>query len=202
MRPARIPRTGAALAVAGLLLTGCSSHADAGASAPAIPLTKLQTAQMSIPRTDFCTKIPTSAVAAALDSNTSRLASYSDGDRTAVAGSTDTVAEDGCAWVSTKGAALARAWVFASAVDKALARMALRDARRTPGCRVVPSPHFGKPTLTQICTTKHNVRVRHAGLFGQSWLTCEITDTAPLAAVRKRADAWCVQVATNIATAH
>ena len=133
-------------------------------------------------------------------SKSSRLAAYHDGDKTAVAGGTDTVAENGCAWVATDGAALARAWVFSSAVDRSLARAALKDARGEQGCHLVRSPAFGSPSLTQVCSTNGSVRVRHAGLFGSTWLSCEVSDQATAAEVRRRADAWCVQIANTLNT--
>jgi hypothetical protein len=101
-----------------LVLAGCSSGNETKATAPPTPIARLNTAAMQIPRIDFCSRVPAKAVTDALASKRSRLAAYRDGDRTAVAGGTDTVAENGCAWVSTTGPALARAWVFASPVDR------------------------------------------------------------------------------------
>jgi len=190
-----------ALAVIVAALSGCSSSHSPGAEAPATPIARLNTAAMEIPRIDFCSRVPHEAVTDALGSSHARLASYGDGDRTAVAGETDTVAEHGCAWLSTTGPALARAWVFASPVDKALARSAITDARNTPGCHLTKSPQFGSPTLTQVCENKGTTRVRHAGLFGSTWLTCEISDSGKLADVRKRTNKWCVQIANTLNTA-
>jgi len=203
--PLPCPRAvAAAIFAAGLAagaLAGCSSHdTTTRASSRPTPIAQLNTAAMDIPRIDFCSRIPRQAVTDALDSTKSRLASYRDGDRTAVAGGTDTVAENGCAWLATNSPALARAWIFASPVDRTLARSALRDARTTPGCRLVKSPEFGNPSLTQVCQTRGNIRVRHAGLFGTTWLTCELSDTGTVAAVRARADAWCVQVVNAVNT--
>ena len=204
IRPSSRRRAGialSALAVMATLVSGCSSDDKTRASAPPTPIARLNTAAMEIPRIDFCSRVPHQAVADALDSRRSRLAAYGDGDRTAVAGETDTVAENGCAWVSTTGPAMARAWVFASPVDNALAHAAIRDARATTGCHLVKSPQFGSPTLTQVCENKGTTRVRHAGLFGTTWLTCEVSDTRKLANVRKRTNAWCVQIANALNTA-
>ncbi len=46
------------------------------------------------------------------------------------------------------------------------------------------------------------MRVRHAGLFGQTWLTCELAATGDdLAGLRERTDDWCVEVANTLNTA-
>jgi hypothetical protein len=50
-------------------------------------------------------------------------------------------------------------------------------------------------------------RVRHSGLFGQTWLTCQLSSTAPGASdsgpneMRRRADRWCVEVVNAVNTA-
>jgi hypothetical protein len=45
-------------------------------------------------------------------------------------------------------------------------------------------------------------RLRHAGLFGQTWLTCELATTEPEKAdLRDRSDAWCSEVANALNTA-
>jgi len=193
-------RTAAALgaAVVVSLSSGCFSQDKAPVAARPTPISQLRTATMTIPRVEFCSNVPKRAVADALGTTSSRLAAYRAGDRTAVAGTTDQVAENGCAWLASNGPALARAWVFASPADATMARDAIRDARSTPGCRLVGSPPFGAPSLTQVCDSSGTLRVRHAGLFGTSWLTCELSDTGTLAVVRKRADAWCVQVASTL----
>ena len=64
-------------------------------------------------------------------------------------------------------------------------------------------PAYGKPTVTQVCRRAGGEqRVRHAGLFGQTWLSCEVAaPSAEAAGIRDRADAWCVQVANALNTA-
>lgn len=205
MTPHRRPRRttavlGALVAVG--LISGCSSQGKAPAAAHPTPIAQLHTAAMTIPRVEFCSNVPTRAIADALGTTSSRLAAYRAGDRTAVAGATEQVAENGCAWLASSGPALARAWVFASPADATMARDAIQDARSTPGCHLVASPPFGAPSLTQVCDARGTLRVRHAGLFGTSWLTCELSDTGPLAAVRERADAWCVQIADTLNGMH
>jgi hypothetical protein len=193
----------AVLVLLGALLSGCSHDAAApkAKAAPPTPIAELNTSAMALPRVTFCTRVPKVAVRSALGTAKWRLAQYKDGDRTAVEGGTDTVAEDGCAWAADDGSALARAWVFAPPADTQLARQVVRDARTHQGCRLVHGPAFGDPSLTQVCTLATGVRVRHAGLFGTTWLSCEISDSAPAPVVRKRADAWCVQIANTLNTA-
>ena len=67
----------------------------------------------------------------------------------------------------------------------------------------MPGPAYGNPTSTQLCRrTDGELRARHAGLFGQTWLTCELTVTdGDLAGLRARADSWCVAVVNTLNTA-
>lgn len=195
----------AALALATLLaVSGCSGSGapPKAQAAPPTPIARLNTAAMTLPRVTFCSRLARTAVRAALGSaGRWRLATYRDGDRTAVGAGTDTVAEDGCAWAADTGSALARAWVFAPPADTQLARQVIREARGRSGCRLVKGPAFGSPSLTQVCTGTTGTRVRHAGLFGSTWLSCEVSADASVAVVRKRADAWCVQVVNTLNTA-
>ena len=56
--------------------------------------------------------------------------------------------------------------------------------------------------MTQTCREPEpSGCVRHAGLFGQTWLSCEVTDpTDGVPAVRARADQWCVEVVNALNT--
>ena len=191
----------AVLLAAAALLTGCAH--DPGpttAKAPPTPIAKLNTAAMRLARVEFCSRVPSGAVKDALGSAKWRPAAYHNGDRTGINGITDTVAEDGCAWAAATGTALARAWVFAPPVDRRLARSIVAEARHHDGCRLVRGPAFGDPSLTQVCRDSDGIRVRHAGLFDTTWLSCEVSDSAPAREVRARADAWCVQIANALNT--
>ncbi len=114
---------------------------------------------------------------------------------------TEVVHEVGCTWSKDDGSA-ARAWVFARPVDPAFARQAIASSRKAKGCRVDRSTGYGEPSVTQTCQPPGgSTRVRHAGLFGQTWLTCEVSSPGgTVAAVRRRADAWCVEVANALNT--
>ncbi|MEO5651329.1 MAG: hypothetical protein ABIN79_05575, partial [Marmoricola sp.] len=111
--------------------------------------------------------------------------------------------EIGCVWQGD-GEVTARAWLFARPVETRFARTVVAQAAKTKGCRVVDGPSFGSPSYTQVCTrVAGQQRVRHAGLFGQSWLSCEIAapSGATIADLRTRTDAWCVEVANALNTA-
>ena len=85
----------------------------------------------------------------------------------------------------------------------AFARTVLASQRRAKGCRGTLAPAYGDPSITQTCQLPDGTRrVRHAGLFGQTWLSCEVSaPSAAAAGIRGRADAWCVQVANALNTA-
>jgi hypothetical protein len=205
---ARGSRTGrivvAAVAVLGLAVTGCSGEKKAPPprSAPT-PIANLNTQAMHVPRIDFCKLVPAAAISDALGGKPDSDTAYGNGDevRLPVVG-TDVVHEIGCSWTGQDGVA-ARAWLFARPVDAEFARTVVADARATKGCRVVPGSAYGNPTMTQLCQLPGDVqRVRHAGLFGDTWLTCELaaTDVEP-AGLRSRADRWCVEVVNALNTA-
>jgi hypothetical protein len=186
-----------------LLATGCSQHDSADSPKPTpTSLTSLNSTAMQIPRIEFCKLIPETAVRIALGGKPDSSASYGNGDEVDVPGvGREVVHEIGCTWSTDEGAA-ARAWVFALPVDADFARQAIDSSRDTQGCRVVQGPEYGEPSVTQICRQSGgSTRVRHAGLFGQTWLSCEVTDPADdAAAVRTRADSWCVEVANALNT--
>lgn len=201
MRPLRRVALGPLLALAAVAL-GCAGCASSGTPVavptPApTPLARLNTAVMVLPRIDFCTLVPAVAVRHALGGAKGVAEHWNNGGRTDVPGvGEQVVAEHGCAW--TAGAAAARAWTYAPPVRPALARAVVGQAGSEPGCHEVHGPTFGQPSLTQVCARGGTQRVRHAGLFGDTWLTCEVTDAAPAQAVRRRADAWCVDIANTL----
>lgn len=186
-------------------LGGCAHHAPAAHQAPPTPIARLNTAAMAIPRIDFCSLVPATAVHDALATSRWRLTTYRNGQKapvgTATSGGTDDViAEHDCVYTARRGVATARAWVFATPVHQPLARQVIAQAGREPGCSLVKGPAFGSPSLTQVCTSAGTVRVRVAGLFGTTWLSCEASDATARDVVRRRADAWCVQIANTLDT--
>ena len=186
-------------AAIGLGCVGCASSSTP-TSAPTpqpTPLARLNTAAMELPRIDFCALVPRTAVKEALTAAHSSSTHWGNGQRTDLAGvGQQVVAEHGCAW--TAGTAVARAWTYAPPVTAGLAQAVVAQSRQQgqrQRCHDLSGPPFGQPSLTQICTDGGTHRVRHAGLFGDTWLTCEVADDAGVAAVRHRADAWCVDIA-------
>ncbi|MCW2868646.1 MAG: hypothetical protein JWR20_2834, partial [Marmoricola sp.] len=105
-----------------LLLAGCASSAPprAAPSAAPTPIADLRTQTIRLPRIDFCSLVPTRAVGDALGGRAQAQQTWGNGDRLALRGVQDTVAETGCAWSRSDGATTtARAWVFARPVEQA-----------------------------------------------------------------------------------
>lgn len=194
------PLFAALLAVLTLVVaSGCGGDTTAAPKRPApTPFSRLNATGAQVPRIEFCKELPAAAVKAAVGGAATKLTSYGNGDEEQLSdGATDVAHEIGCTWTAEDGN-VARAWVFARPVDATLAETVIRAGAKTPGCTQSPAPTFGRPSVTQTCTLPPGPvgRVRHAGLFGQTWLTCEVSSPAPtsLPTVTRRADAWCVQV--------
>ena len=93
--------------------------------------------------------------------------------------------------------------MFARPVNTAFARSVIASGRKTKGCRTIAGPPYGDPASAQVCrTAEGEQRLRHAGLFGQTWLTCELATTkSEQAELRDRTDAWCSEIANALNTA-
>jgi len=192
----------ACVAATFLLATGCSQGETTAPEASPTPLADLNSSAIQVPRIEFCTLVPKAAVRTALGGKADSSSSYRNGDDVDLPGvGKQVVHEIGCSWSTDEGAA-ARAWLFARPVDAAFARTAIASSRTTKRCRVTNTPSYGEPSVTQACREPDgSTRVRHAGLFGQTWLTCEVADpTDGVAAVRDRADRWCVEVVNALNT--
>ena len=193
------------LLLAGSLVAGCADEPEAAPKASPTPISRLNTSAMDIPRIDFCPLVPESAVSKALGGEPDDEATYGNGDEATIPGvGADVVHEIGCSWSRDDGTA-ARAWVFARPVDAGFARKLVASGRQQAGCRTVAGPSYGDPSATQVCRLPQGeARVRHSGLFGQTWLTCQLsskaTDAGP-GELRDRTDRWCVEVATAVNTA-
>ena len=190
-----------AVLVLGAVAAGCGGEKPAAPDAAPTPIARLGAAAMQVPRIEFCSLVPEAAVTDALGGTSESADSYGNGDEQELGGiGKDVVHEIGCAW--TGRGLTARAWVFARPISEAFARQVILSARKTEGCRVVPGPSFGTPSTTQVCDPAGGgERVRHAGLFGQTWLTCELSATsAKPADLRQRTDQWCVEVANALDT--
>ena len=196
-------RAAAGLIAVGLLLSGCADEKQAAPEPEPTPITDLDTVGMQVPRIEFCALVPDAAVSEALDGEPDADSSYGNGDEEELPEiGTEVVHEIGCTWTAANGNA-ARAWVFARPISATFAETVLDAGRKTRGCRTVAGPAFGRPSATQLCRLPDGERrVRHAGLFGQTWLTCELAATGTeVPVLRTRTDRWCVEVANTLDTA-
>lgn len=196
--------------LAAAALTGCSSGSEP--TRPPEPTPVADYGSHPLSRIAFCDLVPEKSVTAALGGPAEADRSWDNGDQTSVAGAGpdgDVIHELGCEWTRGTGPAgtAARAWVFARPVDPTFAADLVAQASTRKGCAVTtPPPAFGSPSLLQTCPVgARRERVRHAGLFGDTWLTCEVVgpraDAASPAGLSDRAGAWCVTVADSLRTA-
>ncbi|MFL6108858.1 MAG: hypothetical protein ACJ716_12265 [Marmoricola sp.] len=185
--------------VLALALAGCGGSGTPAAKPSVEPtsLRQLDSATMRVVRVAFCDLVPKSAVRAALAAAPTRTRSWRNGDHVAEAGG-QVGHEFGCAWFGPRSR-VARAWVFARPVSASYATTLVRQARTKHGCTASTGKLFGTPSVVQTCRRAGSpLRVRHAGLFGDTWLTCEVGGSGTRAALRKRADGWCLDVANAL----
>lgn len=173
-----------------MLATACSGSGD-DADPPEAPPSSLAELEpgAELPRLEFCELLPDDAVSDALGEEPADSLTWAPGDE--VDGRA--VQETGCEWSGTT--TTARAWVLARAVDQATAERAVAEAGERRGCRAVAEADFGSPAVRQRCPVPDEpgqLRLRRAGLFGDTWLTCELT--GPRAEVVERSEAWCARV--------
>jgi hypothetical protein len=171
---------------------------------------------LPVPRTSFCGVLDEAGVTEALGSPVTGTDHYGNGDEVEVRpGYVDVSHEFGCTFEGGEGAA-AKVWVFARPVGRAEARTLVRRARRGRDCAFPDSFRFGRPSLTSVCEVpgakdgnEPMVRARLEGLFGDTWVGCEVSE--PLAAdegspnpdgtradVVQRAERWCTEVVTTV----
>ncbi len=199
---ARRPRALVVAATSLLLLTACGEQKQATPQPSPTPIASLDTSAMQVPRIEFCGLVPDSAVSEVLGGKPVSRSAYGNGDEQSVRSvGRDVVHEIGCTWTGKDGTT-ARAWLFARPVDTAFARTVIASSRKKKGCATVAGPRFGEPSTTQRCRFPDGTqRYRHAGLFGQTWLTCELASPdAGARTLRQHTDAWCVQVANALDT--
>src|SRR6476619_3443976 len=191
--------------VAVLALTGCGkSDTPKSASTPApTPIGQLNTDSMTLARVDFCALLPDSAVRQALDGGLGDQVSWRNGERALIdTGTSDVAHEYGCAW--TRAGYAASAWIFARPIDTEFAKAVLDKTSHRNGCTAEEGADFGSPHQQQTCTLSDGTkRVRLAGLFKDTFLTCQVQAPAKVddKTLSERTYDWCVQVAnaTNIA---
>lgn len=162
----------------------------------------LDLSNLPLPRSPFCALVDDDRVPVALGAPVEEADAYGVGDEVELPGGGRDVSDEfGCTW--TGSGAEARAWVFSPAVSKRQARAWAADAREQDGCDYLPDrTTYGRPGLTRVCTDDGTVTASLRGLFGDAWLTCEVSDDEAGPAgeddVRSRAEQWCVHVATTV----
>lgn len=200
MSPRR-PRilTAVALLTTATLLAGCSGSEEKEPTAEVTRIADLNPATMNLVRISFCDLVPPAAIRAALRGPSTQHQEWGNGDVPPIDDAeSDVTHEFGCAW-SRSGGFAARAWVFARPVTAGFAGELIPAARARKGCKTRRATTFGDPGMTQLCPlSAKRTRVRHAGLFGDTWLTCEIVGPRSKAAPRVRADAWCARIASAL----
>jgi hypothetical protein len=166
------------------------------------PLSELDVSDRRVPRGPFCAALEQDAIEAALGGPVTRTEHYDSGDRARlVTGLTDIAHEYNCGYSAATGAQ-ARAWVFAAPVTRTAALALAREAAGT-GCRQLSdAPRFGSPSAASVCRIRTGAAtaVTLRGLFGSSWLSCQLSarSAAGTPDLVRRAERWCVQVATTV----
>lgn len=213
------------LVTVAVLVAGCTADPQDAGQAPS-PATSgaagaahLDLSDLPIPRGDACDLLAQEDLEQALGSPVTTTGHYGNGEEFEVApGRLDISHEHGCVFEAADGTT-ARTWIFARPVTRSEARALVRQAHRGRDCAFPESIRFGTPALTSVCEVTGpaggaaTVRARLEGLFGGTWMGCEVSEplldgaTAPSAAgtpppradVVQRAEQWCTEVVTTIA---
>ena len=172
------------------------------AAPPPVTLSSLDTSELLVARTDFCTTVPEESVAEALAGAAAEVVAYGNGRRARIVGSLRDVAHEfSCAWSAEDGT-VARAWVFAPPVTSERAATLVGSARQDQGCEpLADAPSYGAPSVALACTDGGTRRQSFRGLFGDAWLTCQLTAPAavPVAELTERTSRWCAAVVQSAA---
>ena len=178
------------------LLAGCTEDRPAPPPAPptTVPLDEIDLASVAVARAPFCDRLDEASVADALGGEPRRTDGWESGDRRRVGSTRDVVHESGCSY--RRGRTEAAAWVFAQPVTRWEARALVEERRTRRGCEAAGELRFGRPGGVQECLEEESRRVSMAGLFGDAWLTCEVSTPAnrPEADALEQAQRWCVEV--------
>jgi len=173
--------------------------AGATPTATPTPLSDVDVSDRRVPRGPFCAALEQDGIEAALGGPVTRTGHYDSGDRASLAtGLTDIAHEYNCGYYAATGVQ-ARAWVFAAPVTRTVALSLARESAGT-GCRqLTDGPGFGDPSTASVCRVGNGAAtvVTLRGLFGSSWLSCQLTTpgAAGTPGSVRRAERWCVQVA-------
>lgn len=154
---------------------------------------------LPIAREPFCDRIDERYAAAALDGQVAERTSYGPGDSVSLApGLTDVAHEFGCVFGSDAGEA--KVWVFTAPVTESEARAMVEDARGQRECSYPEDAlQYGTPGVVGVCRLSGGrVQVTARGLYGDTWLTCQLTVEAGPGDALARAEPWCLHVATSL----
>jgi hypothetical protein len=205
---------GATLLTAALALPGCTSSPDEPAAAPTTTPrptgAHLDLSRLPVHRSEFCHVLGRDDVAQALGGSVLATGHYGNGQEAELSpGYVDVAHEYACVYEGI-GGSTARTWVFARPVEAAEARALVRLERRREDCAYPQSVRFGTPGLTSVCEVPGETagepvqfRARLSGLFGDTWVGCEVTEPLGRATaavhrgdVVQRAEQWCTEVVT------
>ena len=138
------------------------------------PLSEFDASGVVVGRAAFCDELDDRQVSAAIGGDPADSSSWENGDTIDVGNGVEDVAHEfGCRYIAADGT-IAQAWVFAPPVDVAGAQRLVKAAGRAAGCEAGAGPAFGNPTLALTCTKDGIERASYRGLFGASWLVCEV----------------------------
>jgi hypothetical protein len=189
--------TGAGVA-AGTVLLDVDGDSPGATPFSTTPLESFDTSALTVPRASFCDAVDPRQVEAALGDEPVDATSYENGEEVTLAdGVTDVAHEFGCTWTAGDGTE-ARAWVFAPPVDPGRAQTLVDGEIRRVTCDYGGGPAYGDPSLAMMCVDDSGTTASYRGLFGDAWLTCELTVPEAAAdqdALRERTGRWCVGVA-------
>jgi hypothetical protein len=179
-----------------------SNAGRATPTAAPTPLSDVDVSHLPIPRGPFCAALKQDDIEAALGGPVTRTGHYDSGARATLAtGLTDIAHEYNCGYSAASGAE-ARAWIFAAPVSRSSAVALLRESTAADCRQLSDGPRFGAPSAASVCRagTGAPTVVTLRGLFGGSWLSCQLTTPRGVATADpvRRAERWCVQVARTV----
>lgn len=201
-----------AVLVALALLAGCTGDSTGGRERPspseraeASPTPeRVDLTGLPVERAAFCDILDVGSVEKSLGGTVRRTNHYGNGDEARILpGYVDVSHEYNCTFVAA-GGSTASAWVFAPPVGRRQARRLVRRAVAPDTCTRAEGLRFGTPTVTSVCREREprpRTRARMQGLFGDAWLSCEITVQPSRASrqdVLERAERWCIDVVTTL----
>jgi hypothetical protein len=184
---------------------GPGAAAQSGQQSGAADHASVDVSDLPIGHTLTCDDLVGAALRTALGGEPTERDGYVSGERVEIAPDvTDVAHEDSCTY--GRGGLRARVWVFAAPVRRSQARGLVRELRREARCSFPErATDFGTPELVSLCRGTEEARSPGAmatlrGLFGDAWLSCQLADegTSEPAVLLRRADRWCLHVATTL----